>query len=260
MTRFLTSLLLILALDLGCTTSRMASDPGASLPNGFPNHSAQEILQQLPGYPDALHRITAEARVALSSPDESGQFTARISYLHPESLMVRVTFPLGIEGARVLSTPDRAWVYDRIEKVVWTGSPERIAGVLPAAVAGTDLVPLATGFETPGRNVAWRVEVDSTLYLLSHPDRSVRYTVDPATWRIVAVRKRDAAGSIVEQRWYTDFVTVDGILLPRRMALVRPQDSLRISMAFQRFDPDPDGTMSFDLDPDPDARWMDLGR
>jgi hypothetical protein len=108
--------------------------------------------------------------------------------------------------------------------------------------------------------VDWLVDVDSTMYLLSLPDGSLRYTVDPSIWRIVAVRERDANGSILEQRWYTDFVTVDGILLPRRMALVRPQDSLRISMAFQRFEPDPDRHPSFDLDVDPDARWIDLGQ
>jgi hypothetical protein len=249
-----------LIFSLGCASSRPVTGPSSQLPDGFPDHSVQDILGHLPAYPPALQRIAAEARVALSAPDESGQFTARIIYHHPESLLVRVTFPLGIEGARVLSTPEQAWVYDRIEKVVWTGSPERVAAVLPGAVAGTDLVPLATGFEQPDRRVAWRLDVDSTLYLLSHPDGTIRYTVDPSIWRIVAVRERDAQGSIVEQRWYTDFVTVDGIRLPRRMALIRPLDSLRISMAFQRFDPDPETPFNFDLDASPDARWIDLGQ
>lgn len=251
---------LLLVFGLGCASSRTSPRLSPTLPPGFPHHTAQDILDRLPAYPEALQRVAAEAKVALSSPEESGQFTARIAYLHPESLMVRVTFPLGIEGARVLSTPDQAWVYDRIEKVVWTGSPERIAGVLPGAIAGTDLVPLATGFEQPDRAVDWRVDVDSTLYLLSRPDGTLRYTIDPSIWRIVAVRERNAAGSISEQRWYTDFVTVDGTRLPRRMALVRPLDSLRISMAFQRFDPDPDRMPSFDLDADPEARWIDLGQ
>lgn len=252
--------LLPLLLVLGCTSGRHVTRDATPLPDGFPHHAAADILDRLPSYPVGMHRVAAEARVALSSPEESGQFTARISYLHPESLLVRVTFPLGIEGARVLSTSGQAWVYDRIEKVVWTGSPERVAGVLPGAVASTDLVPLATGFEHPDRNVDWQVEVDSTLYLLSAPDGSLRYTVDPSIWRIVAVRVRDQGGSIVEQRWYTDFVTVDAIRLPRRMALVRPLDDLRISMAFQRFELDPSSAFDFDLDVDPDAQWIDLGQ
>lgn len=253
-------LILPLLFVLGCTSGRSVTRNAPDMPDGFPHHTAADILDRLPSYPETLHRVAAEARVALSSPEESGQFTARISYQHPESLMVRVTFPLGIEGARVLSTSGSAWVYDRIEKVVWTGSPERIAGVLPGAVASTDLVPLATGFEHPDPGIDWQVEVDSTLYLLSAPDGSMRYTIDPSIWRIVAVRERDAGGSIVEQRWYTDFVTVDAIRLPRRMALVRPMDDLRISMAFQRFEPDPPSAFDFDLDVDPEAQWIDLGQ
>ncbi|MDA0874525.1 MAG: DUF4292 domain-containing protein [Bacteroidetes bacterium] len=244
---------LVLLLAIGCSSSRSAVVPDSSLPAGFPDHSAGEILDRLPPYPESLQRITAEARVALSSPQESGRFTARIAYLHPESLLVRVTFPLGIEGARVLSTPEQAWVYDRIAKVVWTGSPERVADVLPGAVAGTDL-------EIPRRDVVWRVDVDSTLYLLSNPAGTLRYTVDPSIWRIVAVRERAPDGSLIEQRWYTDFVTVEGTLLPRRMALIRPLDSLRISMAFQQFDTTPDDGLSFGLDVDRDAQWIDLGQ
>ena len=242
----------------GCASTRL-QDSSAQLPSGFPNHSAAQILDRLPGYPTEMNRVTAQSRIALSSPEEKGRFTAKIAYLHPESLFVRVTFPLGIEGARVLSTPDRAWVYDRVEKVVWTGSPERVAAVLPGAVAGTDLVQLATGFDQPLPDVDWAVSTDSTLYLLTHPDGSLRYTVDPTLWRVVSVRTSDATGMVLEQRWYTDFREVEGILLPRRMALSRPLDSLRISMALERITLDPRDALEFDLDVSSEAQWIDLG-
>lgn len=260
--RLSSSILLVLLLSgmAGCVGSQPALEDLGRLPEGFPNHDAQQIIAHLPPYPEAMRRVFAESQIALSSPEEKGRFSAKISYLHPESLFVRVTFPLGIEGARVLATPDTAWVYDRVKKVVWTGSPDRIAAVLPGAVAGTRLVELATGFDIPSPDVDWQVTTDSTLYLLSHPDGSVRYTIDPGIWRVVSVRLNDADHSLVEQRWYTDFVEVDGVVLPRRMALVRPPDSLRISMALRRIELDPDGPLTFELDPDPDAQIIDLGR
>ena len=244
----------------GCTGSRAALEDTGRLPDNFPNHDAREIIAHLPSYPDAMRRVFAESQIALSSPEENGRFSAKISYLHPESLFVRVTFPLGIEGARVLATPDTAWVYDRIKKVIWTGSPDRIAAVLPGAVAGTRLVELATGFDVPSTDVDWQVTTDSTLYLLTHPDGSVRYTVDPGIWRVVSVRLNDADQELMEQRWYTDFVEVEGVVLPRRMALVRPPDSLRISMALRRIELDPEGPLTFDLDPASDTQIIDLGR
>ena len=243
----------------GCASTAPGERIDSRIPERFPYHSADEILDQLPEYPPELTRLFAESRIALSSPEESGRFSAIISYLHPESLFVRVTFPLGIEGARVLVSPDTAWVYDRIEKVIWTGSPERVAAVLPGAVAGMQLVEMATGFEQPDRTIAWQVRTDSTLYLLTSPDETIRYTVDPAHWRIVAVKLQDEEGTITERRWYSDFAQVENVLLPRRMALSRPTEDLRISMALQRIELQP-SNLTFNLDPASDVQWIDLGR
>ncbi len=252
-------LALLVLIGSGCASSSPGVDLDGELPSQFPNHTAEDILERLPPYPDELSRVFAESRIALSSPEESGRFSAKISYVHPESLFVRVTFPLGIEGARVLVAGDTAWVYDRIEKVIWTGSPERVAAVLPGAVAGTELVGMATGFEQPDPEVDWDVTTDSTLYLLTHPDETIRYTVDPANWRIVVVREQDYDGNVIEQRWYSDFAKVEETVLPRRMALSRPGEDLRISMALRRIEMNPEN-LTFDLDPDDDVQWIDLGR
>lgn len=252
-------LLFAILLVSGCAASRPAGESVDALPARFPDHTASEIIAALPTYPEQMEQVFAESRIALSSPEESGRFSAKISYLHPESLFVRVTFPMGIEGARVLVAPDQAWVYDRIDKVVWTGSPDRVAAVLPGAVADMDLIETAMGFERPDQDDSWTVEPDSTLYLLSNEAQSVRYTIDPVLWRVVAVREMDAGGTIVEQRWFSDFADVDGVLLPRRMALSRPPEDFRVSMALRRIEFQPE-TLSFDLSPSSDAQWIDLGQ
>ncbi len=251
--------LILVLLTLGCASSRTNVPSLGDLPARFPDHSAEEIMAALPAYPEQMERVFAETRIALSSPEESGRFSAKISYLHPESLFVRVTFPMGIEGARVLVAPDQAWVYDRIEKVVWTGSPARVSEVLPGAVADMDLVEMAMGFEQPDPNETWSVQTDSTLYLLTNEAGSVRYTIDPSLWRVVAVREMDTSGLIVEQRWFSDFAEVERVLLPRRMALSRPPEDFRVSMALRRIEFMPE-VVSFDLNPSTDAQWIDLGQ
>ncbi len=252
-------LVLIVGLGAGCMTSNPIRTSSGSLPNQFPHHTAADILERLPAYPSSMNRLYAEARIALSSPAESGRFTAKIDYLHPESLLARVTFPLGVEGARVLVTPDSAWVYDRVEKIVWTGSPERVAGMLPGAVAGLNLVELATGFEQPNKDGSWHVDTDSTLYLLTSRDGRLRYTIDPALWRVVAIKEWGADGTLLEQRWYSDFIDVQGETIPRRMALSRPGETMRISMAWHRIELQPDH-LTFALKATSEAQWIDLGR
>jgi len=132
-------------LTSGCGTTGMVNRPGSGadgrLSGGL---AANEIVARLPPFPAALDTLYAEADVQVSTPEENGRFRARIAYRRADSMLIRVRFPLGIEGARVLVTPDSAFVYDRIEKQLIAGTPESVSRVLPVAVAGTNLVELAT--------------------------------------------------------------------------------------------------------------------
>jgi len=231
----------------GCASSSSVSRQPGVLPDGFPNHSLREVLSALPAYPQELDRVYVEAQIAISSPEESGRFTAKISYYRPDSMIARIGFPLGIEGARVLMAGDSAYVYDRIEKVLYSGSPERIAAVLPQAVAGTQLMEIATGFLTPDASRSWSLSSDSLFYFIHSEDETIRYLIDPSLWRVVGYRLRNTSGTIVEHRTYMDFDLINNVLIPRRMVFSRPQEDTRLSMAIRRIDMDPI-RLTFDLD------------
>lgn len=218
-----------------------------------PGYSVPEILERLPRPPSALDTLYATAEVSVTSPDESGRFSARIAYRKADSMLVRVRFPLGIEGARVLVTADSVYVYDRIEKVLVSGTPERMRAVLPVAVAGTDLVELATGFIVPDPDVDWSLRWDSLRYELRHPDDSERYLIDVDAWRVVHAEYKDADGNITEQRWYLSFAELGGVMVPRRVSVSHPMEDVRLVMALRTLDTHP-GPLSFDLDVRPDTR------
>ncbi len=231
---------------MGCASTSYVSRQSGTLPDGFPNHSLSEVLSTLPAYPPELDRVFVEAQIAISSPEEKGRFTAKISYHRPDSMIARIGFPLGIEGARVLMAGDSAYVYDRIEKVLYTGSPERITAVLPQAVAGTQLIETATGFLTPDAGRSWSLSSDSLFYFIHSEDQTIRYLIDPSLWRVVGYRLSNSSGTIVEQRTYMDFDLINNILIPRRMVFSRPQEDTRLSMAIRRIDMDP-SRLTFDL-------------
>lgn len=213
---------------------------------GWPNHSAREILAKLPVAPSQLDELTAVAEVSVAAPGESGRFTARIAYRRDDSMLVRVRFPLGIEGARVLVTPDSAFVYDRTEEKLIVGTPDNISAVLPVAVAGTDLVTLATGFIHPDPDLEWQVQTDSLLYELRAVETGERWLIDPVEWRVVFVEFRALDGSVREQRWYASFGDMAGIRVPRRISVSHPPENTRLVMALTRLNTSP-GELSFDL-------------
>jgi len=164
-----------------------------------------------------------------------------------------VRFPLGIEGARVLITQDSAFVYDRVHKELYMGLADRISAVLPGAVPGTDLVDLALDFGVPDPEVPWVLSSDRLRYHLFSPDSTLHYAVDPTIWRIVQYEERTPGGTIIEQRWYTDFAMFNHIVLPRHLNVSRPTEDTRLSMTLRKLDTAP-VDLSFDLNVKADAR------
>ncbi len=222
-------------------------------PEGFPDHSVEEILSRLPASPEAFDELYAETAVAVSSPDEKGRFSTRISYRRNDSLLIRVRFPLGIEGARVLVTRDSAWVYDRIHEEVLVGTHEEITAVLPGAIFGTNFIDDAIDFIRPDPSIAWILSSDSLRYHLVSPDSTLRIDIDPVIWRIVHIEQKSPEGTVLEQRWYTDFRAINQHLLPLRMIVSRPEEDTRLSMILRKIDTTP-GPLSFDLGLKSDTR------
>ena len=247
------TVLLLLSAILLSACANLGRPAGPTGGAASPGYTVSEILSKLPRPPAVLDTLYATAEVSVTSPDESGRFSARISYRKADSMLVRVRFPLGIEGARVLVTSDSVYVYDRIEKVLISGTPERMSAVLPVAVAGTDLVELATGFILPDPGVDWSLRWDSLRYELRHPDGSERYLIDTETWRVVHAEYRNGDGNITEQRWYLSFAELGGVVIPRRVSVSHPMDDVRLVMALRTLDTHP-GPLSFDLDIRPDTR------
>ena len=139
----------------GCRSTAPFPSATYSVPEGFPNHSVSEILGQLPSMPAAFDTLYAETSVAVSSPEENGRFSTRIAYRRGDSLLVRIRFPLGIEGARVLVASDSAWIYDRVHEEVVFGSVDAVARLLPAVMIGPNMVEDALDFVRPDPAVAW---------------------------------------------------------------------------------------------------------
>ncbi|NQV72269.1 DUF4292 domain-containing protein [bacterium] len=241
---------------VGCASTNSSRSADETL-GSFPNHSVAEILALVPEYPKELQKVRIQAQIAVASPEMDGTFTAVADASHFDSLFVRIKFPLGIEGARVLITPDSAFTYDRIQNTVYRSSASKMKSILPGSVMGLDLVEQITGFVAIDPAIDWEIQTESSRYYLHSPDGTIRYTIDPTIWRIEHVQLRDLTGVVIEQRWYLDFSEKDGVLLPSRMIYVEPSSDTRLSISLQKMDKNP-GRLHFDLGVRADTQWKDL--
>lgn len=215
----------------GCSGPRPAIE--RTLPGAFPNHSAQQIRDQLLAPLDTLHAFRARSSLVVRAPENSGSFSAEMHERRGDSLFVSISPGLGIEAARALVTPDSFYFYDRLKNHVLYGAISEAAGLLPEPFTSDDLFANLLGLPAPPAGVEWVVEADDEHYFLRDPDGRTLYVVDPALWRVVRFEQRDASGDLTDRRVFSEFDQVDGVVLPRRLLFERPQEDRMASIYYR---------------------------
>ncbi len=245
----MTSALLTAAVLLfsGCSGSEASR---GSAPAAFPSHTAPQIRQNIVLSADSITAFAAKARLSMDTPQRNGQFNATIRQRRSDSLYMSLSPGMGVEAARILVTPDSFFVYDRINKQLAYGHLEHAQSRLPFLVTTRDIFDNLLGVVAPASAVSWQVEADDAYYYLHGPDYQRTFTIDPTLWRVVRYEQRTANGTIIEARTFDDFTTVDGVTLPRKVTLRRPQDNATASLYYRSVDLNP-GALSFDLDVGP---------
>lgn len=235
----------------GCSGPRELERP-TTLPETFPNHTTEQIqrLLQVPAA-DTLTGLFARASLALNAPAQSGTFSSQLTHRRGDSLFMTLSPGFGIEAARALITPDSFFIFDRINKRLIYGGSDLVTAFFPLDT--DDLFRNLTGLVVPSGDGPWLRSADGQYYYLTRPDSTVRYTIDPSIWRVVKYQQRSLDGTLIEDRSFLEFDTIEGVVLPRRVVLRRPQDQTTASLYYRDVDLNP-ASMTFRLGAGDDIR------
>lgn len=230
----------------GCGGSRAVVDERPERSEAFPNHSIEEIHEQLFVPSDTLESFQARASLQVQAPEQSGSFSAELRHKRNDSLYMAISPGFGVEAARMLVTPDSFYVYDRIRRELTYGSVEDGERVLPLPLESQELMPSFLGMLRPDADGRWELEADEEYYYLTSSDEQKQYTIDPGLWRVVHYELRSDDGEVIEERSYSEFDRIAGYYLPRRVELERPLDEMEASIYYREISLNP-GELSFDL-------------
>ena len=218
---------LVLALAVGvtgCSHREVAVVPTPATPAGYPSHTQEQIVAAVAAAVAPVRSASSDGRVTIRSGriDQDAPFSlrARLEGRRTDSVTVVVRGPLGIEGGRGVVTADSVLAADRINRVLYVGLASAAERYVPGGATPEAAARVALGLLVPERSIAWAVRPENGRYTLTGrlPGGSRRsYTVDPALWRVVAVREYDAAGALRAQQDASGFELVDGVAMPRRV-------------------------------------------
>ncbi|MBX2822208.1 MAG: DUF4292 domain-containing protein [Rhodothermaceae bacterium] len=247
------SFLLFFALIFNaCSGSRPTFNTDAEVPEGFPNHTLEDIQSSLNMLTVPVDAYIAESSLSVKTPARSGSFSASISHRKNDSLLITISM-LGIQGVKTLVTPDSFYVHDRINKELTIGGIESLQKVLPLPVTSETLYSSMLGLLQPESMKELELSADSRYYTLLLPDENKKFMIDPAFWRVVRYEERSEDGSLIEERTFSEFDDIEGVYLPRRLTFRRPGDDMSASIYYRDININP-RKISFDFKVNPSVQ------
>ena len=238
---------------VGCSSSRGVLDSGGGDSTGFPNHTVEQIREQVGRLRIPVEAYQAESSLSVRSPYQSGSFSADIQHRANDSLLISISPGLGIVAVKMLITPDSFFVYDRINKELSVGSLASMQAMLPLPLTPAALFDSMLGLLTPEAGTAWTLSSNKNHYIMNDSSDRLSYTIDPVLWRVLRFEERDDAGELVEERTFTEFEDYDGVYLPRRLTFRRPGDDTAASLYYRKLTVNP-VSLSFDFDVAPSVK------
>lgn len=207
----------------GCSRTPIVPDVPAG-PVGYPAHSAAQIVDAVRTAVAPVRSVSAAGRVTIDTErlDQDATFilAARLEGRRTDSLTVSVRGPLGIEGGRGVVTADSVLAADKINRVLYVGPASAAERYVPGGGSPAAAARVVLGLLVPESNVAWQVQPAGGMYRLTGTlGDGIRrvYTVDPAMWRVVAVREYGRDGALRAQQDASEFEMVGPVMMPRRV-------------------------------------------
>lgn len=224
-------IVLILAVLAGC-----ASSPSVNLANR--TVSSSEIHEAVFANQSRIQSMRGEGKVTIETPELAQTASFMLILQKPDSVMLRIEGPFGIEVGAAIVTRDEFLFYNILQNKVFTGSsnPENLSKILRVKVNFEDLVNLFSGgsFLAEDGSSGDEIIVEENQFVVTYAGRLYkrRYWVDPNTLLILKIQHFGADGKLFFDQRFDKHRMVEGISIPHIVQLTLPRERRRVSISY----------------------------
>ena len=214
-----------LLLLVGCSRPQVVAgpppDPGALYIEAKKAHGIPETL-------------SCDAKAFVEAPENAGRYALHVSVKRPASLRIEALTAMGDPAAVLVADQGRFALLDLRNNVFYRGpaTPENLSRLIPAPLRDEELVALITGDipELPGGRPDSAAR-DGDGYRLTILTPQLRQEVLlGGDFRIVQVRRSDAAGSLLWSVGLDEHDDSSGAQLPRLLHLEAPAGRIKVDL------------------------------
>lgn len=186
----------------------------------------------------SIQTLTGDGRLSIETREtaQSGSFS--IALRKPDSLYLQIQGPFGIKIGSAIITRDSMRFYSALENRLYIGSSnaDNLRRAIRFDVTFDDLMDLLSGggfISSDQREPdSILVEEETDAYVYSDGPRERRYHIDE-TRNIRRILFRDDQGRIVLDETFGDAQSLDGIVFPFTLRLIRPVERQMLALRFR---------------------------
>lgn len=199
--------------------------------------SAEFLLENVRERSARVTSLTGRGIVSFDTPELSGSASFEASMRKPDSLLVQLEGPLGIDVGTLFLSREKFVVYNSIENTVMTGNPEnaRLRSLIPMNLSSEEMMNAFAGMVVAPNEtdiISYRID-DEKFFLETQCGENVcRYWIDPNHLLVTRYEMRNANDAVVLAAKLSSFTTEENIAAPKRIAITMPLQRRQVTIAY----------------------------
>jgi len=187
--------------------------------------------------------LKARGSISIESRDFSNSGNFNVDLKHPDSLLVRLRGPFGLNVGTVFLSQNDFVFYNSMSNEAVVGAPETdiLRSFLRMDIGVDDIMNLFLGssralFNETRRPDEFTVDGDQYLLVFRSRDSVRRYWIDPYYKVISRVVQSNADDRPVFEERYDRFTETDGMIIARTIRVIQHQERASFSISYSRID------------------------
>ncbi len=192
--------------------------------------------------------LTGSGVLSFDSPELSGTASFESTMKKPDSLLVTLEGPFGIDVGTFFLSRDKYLLYNSLQNTVTTGTPGGvyIRSVIPFDLTYEQILDAFAGvFNLPVSEKDLRnyvIEEDQFFLVYACGSDTCKYWVDPRYLLVSRCQIINRNNEVVMEGKASSFTEQNGIVAARRMSLRFPRDERELSVAYSSLQLNPTET------------------
>ncbi len=200
--------------------------------------SPRELIAMVQNNSNRLITLAGSGTMSFESPAMSGTGWFSAVLKRPDSLLVQVEGPFGIDIGTLFLSKDYYLVYNSLENRVVTGIPssQSIRAVIPFDLTYEQILSAFAGVFTNPSSEGEPVEykIDNGEFLLSYQcgNDVCRYWIDPEYLLVTRVQRTGPQDDVLLEAKGESILEEDGVAAPKRIEIRFPGENRGILIAY----------------------------